>query len=193
MDTPVFRDRAEAGRRIAQALLRHRDGDPVVMGVPRGGIIIASEIAPAVQGRLDLMIVRRISPPGRPDATVGAIADGVDIEIFCDEALLGEHGMSQAAFSAQVARLRYAIALQQNRYGAGRPRASVQNRMVILADDAIVTGRDGARGLARAVQGARPLCRRRGARGRCRVSPGAARRLRRGGRPRRGARCRVGP
>jgi putative phosphoribosyl transferase len=140
MDTPVFRNRTDAGRRIASALLRHRDSDPVVMGVPRGGVVIASEIAPAVQGRLDLMIVRRISPPGRPEATVGAIADGVDIEIFCDDALLAEHGMSHAAFSAEVGRLRYAIALQQNRYGAGRPRASVQNRAVILADDAIITG-----------------------------------------------------
>ena len=140
MNAPVFRDRTEAGQRIAQALLRHRDSDPVVMGVPRGGIVVASEIAPAVQGHLDLLIVRRISPPGRPDATVGAIADGVDIEIFCDEALLAAHGMSRAAFSAEVGRLRYAIALQQNRYGAGRPRASVQNRVVILADDAIITG-----------------------------------------------------
>jgi predicted phosphoribosyltransferase len=48
--------------------------------------------------------------------------------------------MSQAEFNAEVGRLRYAIALQQNRYGAGRPRSSVQNRVVILADDAIFTG-----------------------------------------------------
>ena len=140
MDAPVFRDRTEAGQRIARALLRHRDNDPIVMGIPRGGVVVAAEIAPAVQGRLDLMIVRRISPPGRPDATVGAIADGVDVEIFCDEALLAEHGMSRAAFNDEVGRLRYAIALQQNRYGAGRPRASVQNRVVILADDAVITG-----------------------------------------------------
>lgn len=140
MNAPVFRDRTEAGQRIARALLRHKDSDPVVMGVPRGGVVIASEIAPAVQGRLDLLIVRRITPPRRPDATVGAIADGVDVEIFCDEALMAAHRMSRADFSAEVGRLRYAIALQQNRYGAGRPRTSVQNRVVILADDAIITG-----------------------------------------------------
>jgi putative phosphoribosyl transferase len=140
MDAPVFRDRIEAGRRLGQALLRHRDSDPIVMGVPRGGVVIAAEIAPAVHGRLDLLIVRRITVPGRRDATVGAIADGVDVEIFCDEALMEAHGMSRADFSAEVGRLRYSIALQQNRYGAGRPRTSVQNRVVVLADDAIITG-----------------------------------------------------
>jgi putative phosphoribosyl transferase len=140
MAAPLFRDRTEAGRRLAQALLRYKDDDPIVMGVPRGGVLIAAEIAPDVHGRLDLLIVRRIAPPGRPEATVGAIADGVDVEIFCDEALLAEHGMSRAAFSAEVGRLRYGIALQQNRYWAGRPRTSVQNRVVILADDAIITG-----------------------------------------------------
>jgi putative phosphoribosyl transferase len=140
MEAPVFRDRTEAGQRIARALLRHRGSDPVVMGVPRGGVVTAAEIAPMVQGRLDLLIVRRVSPPRRPDATVGAIADGVDVEIFCDEARLAEHGMSRADFGTEVGRLRFAIALQQNRYGAGRPRASVQNRVVILADDAIITG-----------------------------------------------------
>jgi putative phosphoribosyl transferase len=140
MDSPIFRNRAEAGRRLARALLRHRNSDPIVMGVPRGGVIIAAEIAPEVHGRLDLLPVRRIALPGRPEATVGAIADGTEVEIFCDEVRLEEHRMSRADFNAEVGRLRYAIALQQNRYGAGRPRTSVQNRTIILADDAIITG-----------------------------------------------------
>ena len=64
--------------------MRYRDSDPIVMGIPRGGIAIASAIAPAVQGRLDMMIVRRIAPPGRPDATVGAIADGAEVVLAPD-------------------------------------------------------------------------------------------------------------
>jgi putative phosphoribosyl transferase len=140
MTAAIFRDRAEGGRRIARALLRHRDNDPIVMGIPRGGVVVAAEIAPEVHGRLDLLIVRRIAPPDRPDATVGAIADGTEVEVFCDEARLAEHRMSRADFNTEVGRVRYAIALQQNRYWSGRPRTSVQNRVVILADDAIITG-----------------------------------------------------
>jgi putative phosphoribosyl transferase len=150
MVTPVFLDRSEAGRELARSLLHLKDSYPVVMGVPRGGVLVAVEVVRAVRGLLDLMIVRRIAAPGRPDATVGTVLDGAQLEIFCDEAVMAEHGMPRAAFDAEVARMRHAIALQQNLYGAGRPRSNVQNRVVVLAEDTIVTGAS-ARVAARAL------------------------------------------
>lgn len=137
---PLFLNRIEAGRRLALALEHLKDSDPLVIGVPRGGIFVAVEVARALGGRPDLVIVRRVTAPGRPDATVGAIADGAEMEVFCDEAALAAHGMTRKDFDAEVSRLSYAIALQQSRYASGRPRVSVQNRAVILAEDMIVTG-----------------------------------------------------
>jgi putative phosphoribosyl transferase len=140
MVTPIFRNRSEAGKQLALSLVRLKDSDPVVMGVPRGGVLVAVEVVRAVRGLLDLMIVRRITAPGQPDAMVGAVLDGSRPEIICDEAVMAEHGMPREAFDAEVARLRYAIAFQQNLYAAGRPRCDVQNRVVVLAEDTIITG-----------------------------------------------------
>jgi putative phosphoribosyl transferase len=140
MAAPIFRDRSEAGRELASALRHLRHSHPIVMGVPRSGVLVAAEVAPVVRGVMDLMIVRRIAAPGRPDATVGAILDGAQLEIFCDEDAMAAYRMSQADFDAEVGRLRYDIALQQNRYAASRPRSNVQNHAVVLAEDTIVTG-----------------------------------------------------
>lgn len=140
MATPIFRDRGEAGRQLSRSLLHLKDSDPVVMGIPRGGILIATEVVGAVRGFLDVMIIRRITAPGRPDATVGAILDGSHFEIFCDEAAMAKHGMSRKAFDDEAVRLRHAIAVQQSLYAVGRPRSEVQNRTVVLAEDTIVTG-----------------------------------------------------
>jgi predicted phosphoribosyltransferase len=140
MATPTFGSRSEAGRELARCLVHLKDSHPVVLGVPRGGVLVAAEVVRALQGPLELMIVRRITAPGHPDVTVGAVIDGAQLETFCDEAMLAAHGMSRATFDAEVARLRLAVASDVSRYATGRPRAIVQNRGVVIAEDTIVTG-----------------------------------------------------
>lgn len=140
MAQAIFRDRRDAGRRLARALLHLKADAPVVMGIARGGVPVAVELVRVLQGWLDLMVIERITAPGHADATVGAVLDNAQVEVFLDENAVAAHGLSRETIDAEISRLRQTIALRQNMYAAGRPRPDVQNETVVLADDALVTG-----------------------------------------------------
>ena len=71
-----FVDRADAGRRLAQALRSYRDRDPIVLALPRGGLPVAAEIAAALAAPLDVVLVRKIGAPWQPELAMGALVDG---------------------------------------------------------------------------------------------------------------------
>ncbi|WP_437608060.1 phosphoribosyltransferase family protein [Sorangium sp. So ce834] len=72
----LFRDRVDAGRRLAFALRRYRDEAPVVLGLPRGGVPVAYEVARALKAPLDVWVVRKIGAPGYEELGLGAISEG---------------------------------------------------------------------------------------------------------------------
>jgi putative phosphoribosyl transferase len=72
---PLFRDRRDAGRRLAAALERFRDERPVVIGLPRGGVPVAYEVARALETPLDVVVVRKLGAPLQPEYAIGAIAE----------------------------------------------------------------------------------------------------------------------
>ena len=71
----MFRDRVEAGRLLAEAVLRSVRKDPVVLALPRGGVPVAAEVARALDAPLDLLLVRKIGAPGNPELAIGAVAE----------------------------------------------------------------------------------------------------------------------
>ena len=74
--TLPFKDRTDAGRRLAAALAGYKDQNPVILALPRGGVPVAAEVAAALQAPLDLILVRKIGVPFQPELAMGAVVDG---------------------------------------------------------------------------------------------------------------------
>ncbi|MPZ83235.1 MAG: phosphoribosyltransferase [Actinophytocola sp.] len=132
-----FRDRADAGRRLAERLGHLRAENPVVVGLPRGGVPVAAEVAAALDAPLDIVLVRKIGAPHRMELAVGAIGeDGVTVR---NDEVLAELGLTWAGLGGQISRERREI---DRRAGSLRPgpRPSLDGRTVILVDDGIATG-----------------------------------------------------
>jgi putative phosphoribosyl transferase len=137
--TRVFRDRILAGRELGAALTRRVfAAPPVVLGLPRGGVPVAFEVAAALHAPLDVMIVRKVGMPGQPELAVGAIASGNIVVRDPDTLRYLPDG--DAAFDALAARERVELERRERAYRAGRPPLELARRTVILVDDGVATG-----------------------------------------------------
>lgn len=134
-----FRDRSAAGRRLAEELTELRADDPIVLGLPRGGVPVAAEIAAILRVCLDIVLVRKIGAPDRPELAVGAVGeDGVTVR---NDAVLNELGLTWEDLEAQVRRERAEIERRATTLRPpNRPRPSLRGRTVVLVDDGIATG-----------------------------------------------------
>jgi putative phosphoribosyl transferase len=145
-----FRDREEAGQRLAALLGRYRDEAPLVLGLPRGGVPVAWEVARALDAPLDVFVVRKLGAPFQPELGIGAIAEG-GIVVLDERA--GALGITEADIEAIKERESRELSRRVQRFRGGRPPPDVRGRTVILVDDGIATG-----GTARAaVRAAREL------------------------------------
>lgn len=133
---PVFKDRAEGARRLAEKLEVYRDRRVVVYGLPRGGILTARIVAEHLDVPLDLIITRKIGHPINPDYAVGAITDDGQAAINHGATLT----ISRQWLSREEQRQRVEAARQRELYLAGRPPIPVAGRTAILVDDWIATG-----------------------------------------------------
>ncbi|MCP2226623.1 phosphoribosyltransferase [Pseudomonas mandelii] len=135
----TLEDRAEAGRRLVEPLLKyaHRP-DVIVLALPRGGVPVAYEVVKALGVRLDLMLVRKLGVPSNPEFAMGAIASG-GIQIRNEEALRA-HPISPAAFDAVVARETQELQRREHLYRGARPPLQLKGQVVILVDDGLATG-----------------------------------------------------
>ncbi len=136
----MFRDRAEAGRRLAEALKRFKPDKPVVMALPRGGVPVAFEVAQALEVPLDLVLVRKIGAPFQPELAIGAVVDGPHPVTVVNESMLRFLQLPDDYIEQQRERKLAEIEERRRRYLAGRPRADVKGRTVIVIDDGVATG-----------------------------------------------------
>src|SRR5437764_15257480 len=98
----TFRDRREAGWRLAEALARHADLRPLVLALPRGGVPVAYEVATALRADLDILLVRKLGVPGHEELAMGAIAsDGIQV---IDESLVEHFRVSPQVLQETIAR-----------------------------------------------------------------------------------------
>jgi putative phosphoribosyl transferase len=134
-----FQNRTEAGRRLAAALVRYAGrNDVLVLGLPRGGVPVAFEIANALDAPLDVFIVRKLGLPGHEEFGIGAIASG-GMRIV-DESVLRAYGVDADTLDQITARELRELGRREQLYRDGRPFPTIENRIVILVDDGLATG-----------------------------------------------------
>jgi predicted phosphoribosyltransferase len=136
----IFRDRKEAGVRLAEKLLRFKGSDPVVLALPRGGVAVGLEIARALEAPLDLVLVRKIGAPFQPELAVAAVVDGQKMEIVANEDLIRALDLPESYLREQAARQVEEIERRRRLYLAGREPVSVEGKTAIVVDDGIATG-----------------------------------------------------
>jgi putative phosphoribosyl transferase len=134
----VFADRRDAGRQLAQGLLALAPELPVVVALPRGGVVVGFEVARALVAPLDVLVVRKLGAPRNRELGVGAIAEGG--ATVCDVAAVARAGMSQQSLDATLERERHELLRRVARYREGRPRVALSGRSVIVVDDGLATG-----------------------------------------------------
>ncbi|MCC6780714.1 MAG: phosphoribosyltransferase [Hyphomicrobiales bacterium] len=135
-----FKDRLDAGRRLATALKARNYQQPVALALPRGGVPIAAEVASALGAPLDLVLVRKIGVPFQPELAMGAVVDGGSPLVVRNEDVISLAGVSEADFAAVRDRELAEIERRRQLYSGGRPPVDVDGRTAIVIDDGIATG-----------------------------------------------------
>lgn len=133
-----FKDRREAGRLLAQQLSSYRGQQTVVLGIPRGGIIVAQELARALQADLDIVLAHKLRTPGHAELAMGSIAE--DGRLFLNEEVIRELGVGEAYIQQEKARQMAEIRRRTELFRHGRPKVPLVGRIVIVTDDGIATG-----------------------------------------------------
>lgn len=133
-----FGDRADAGRQLAAALLDFRDRDVLVLGLPRGGVPVAYQVATALDAPLDVLVVRKLGVPYQPELAFGAIGeDGVEV---LNDIVLRRTGLPEDAIAAVEAEQRTELQRRVDRYRGGHPGLDPRGRTVLIVDDGFATG-----------------------------------------------------
>jgi len=135
-----FRDRVDAGRLLAAALLHLKESKPIVLALPRGGVPVAFEVAQELGAPLDVVLVRKIGAPGQPELGLGAVVDGTSPQIVLNEELVQLVQPGQAYLEAEKKRQFAEIERRRALYRPGRPPISLAGRTAIVVDDGIATG-----------------------------------------------------
>lgn len=136
----AFRDRSDAGRRLARALSKYEGSNTVVLALPRGGVPVAAEVAAALNAPLDLVLVRKIGVPVQPELAMGAVVDGADPIIVRNDEVIEFSGTTAREFDEACARELAEIERRRQLYIGERARVEIAGHVVILIDDGIATG-----------------------------------------------------
>jgi putative phosphoribosyl transferase len=154
----MYRDRADAGKQLAQLLRAVAGEKPIVLGLARGGVAIAYEIAAELKAPLAALVVRKIGAPFQRELALGALCDLGEIVCVFNEEILAACGLSPEDLAEDIARERAELARRSALFGKVGPVPDPKDRVVIVADDGIATGAT-ARAALRALRakGARRL------------------------------------
>ena len=140
MRLKIFRNRQQAGQLLANEVARHGYSDPVVLGLPRGGVPVAAAVAAKLKAPLDVILVRKIGAPMQPELAIGAVVDGDAPEFVRNDRLIRELGISEDEFVEEAQRQLEIIEARRKLWVAGRPRIPVKDKTAIIVDDGIATG-----------------------------------------------------
>jgi putative phosphoribosyl transferase len=164
----LFHDRADAGDVLASLLKAHHGGELLVLGMARGGVIVAAEVARRLGANLEVLVTRRIGAPKAPELELGAVSAGGGLCL--NQALIRELSVPPVYLDAVVAAQMDEARRREAHFRAGRPETVLRGRSVILVDDGLATGaaiiaaarsarlRNPARLLAAAPVGSREAC-----------------------------------
>lgn len=134
----MFADRVEAGRALARALAFLAGDKVVVLGLPRGGVPVAAEVASALHAPLDVIVVRKLGVPYQPELGMGAIGEG-GVRVVNPDIVRMAH-VTEAQLDAVERRERAELERRVERFRAGRPAVPIAGRVAVIVDDGIATG-----------------------------------------------------
>ena len=136
-----FADRRAAGRALGELLARRPPVDAVVLGLPRGGVIVAAEVAAALGLPLDVLVVRKLGLPEQPELAMGAIAAvGHDVDTVRVASVIASARVDEQAFGQVREREVAELRRREAAYRGNRPAAALSGRDVVLVDDGLATG-----------------------------------------------------
>jgi predicted phosphoribosyltransferase len=135
-----FANRADAGRKLARALMHLKEERPVVLALPRGGVPVGFEVARALDAPLDVVLVRKIGAPGQPELGLGAVVDGANPQLVLNEELIELVRPSRRHLEEEEKRQLAEIERRRAIYRPGRAPIPLDGRTVIVVDDGIATG-----------------------------------------------------
>jgi predicted phosphoribosyltransferase len=135
---PPFRDRSDAGRRLAESLEEYRDGGTIVFAIPRGGIPVAIEVARALDSRLDIIVSRKIPIPDNTEAGYGAVTE--DGAIVLNDPLVRRLGLTPPQVERHAEAIRAEIRRRQSVFRAILPPSSVAGKKAVIIDDGLASG-----------------------------------------------------
>ena len=149
----LYHDRSQAGAKLAQSLERYRDAGVLVLGIPRGGVPVAAEVARYLHAELDIVVARKLGAPGQPELALGAVtANGGR---FLNEEIIRELAASHEYVEAETERKTTEARAREKYMRQARPPASIAGRTVIIVDDGLATGAT-MRAAVRSVRKAQP-------------------------------------
>jgi putative phosphoribosyl transferase len=138
-EVALFRDRHDAGRRLAQRLLHYKEAkDTIVIALPRGGVVVGYDISMALRLPLDVLITRKLGTPSNPELAMGALAETGYRHM--NEEVIREYRVSKKDLDEEIRRQNSEIGRRIQRYRGGRALSSLKRQTVILVDDGIATG-----------------------------------------------------
>lgn len=136
----MFKDRDDAARQLAQDLAPYRGGDTVVVGLARGGVVLAYRLARELEAALDLLVVRKIGAPWNPELAIGSITDGAEPQVFLNDALIRQLNVGQDYIDAAIEAETSTMRNRHDMYAEHLPERNLAGRTVIITDDGIATG-----------------------------------------------------
>ena len=134
----MFADRADAGRRLAALLAERVGGDAIVLGLPRGGVVVAFEIAQRLHMPLDVIVVRKLGVPRQPELAMGALGEG-GVRVL-DDAVIRAANVGARDIEAVATVEAEVLAARAGRFRAGRRAPDLRGREVVIVDDGLATG-----------------------------------------------------
>lgn len=136
----MFRDRQEAGQKLAAELAGLQLRDPVVLALPRGGVPVAKEVAKSLNAPLDLIIVRKVGAPGNPELSVAAIVDGDPPDVVLNREIIEAYSLDDAELAALINRERPELERRRLAYRGKRQPLSIAGKTAVIVDDGAATG-----------------------------------------------------
>jgi len=140
METMIFRDRREGGRQLVRALTGrgYQGKNTLVLGIPRGGFVVAEEVAQALGAALDVIIARKLRAPYRPELGIGAVVNGGHVTV--NEDLSRAVGATRNYMDREIAYQKEETERRLRFYRGEHPAAEISGKTVIVVDDGIATG-----------------------------------------------------
>lgn len=135
----VFKDRTQAGTMLAEKLVHYKNNaHAIILGLPRGGVVVAHEVAKILGLPLDIIVTRKIAAPGNPELALGAVAQ--DGSLFLNSDLIEQMGLCEEDLRETINQERDTIRRRLIAYRKGRAPLDLTGKIAILVDDGIATG-----------------------------------------------------